>query len=345
MICVLEITEGPARGKRIFLKENTSLEVGRVSTAYLSIPSDSHMSRRHLLLESIDNVFRVRDVGSSNGTFVNNSKISSVELHTGDIIRAGMTVLSVVIRNDGENPHDGDGVSFSQSATIQSPDATLSELGGNESIRTMDGLDLFDCESTVRIPAATERQTAQFSPSSLPKEPADGDLGHAIWWKNYYQPSAVVGVFEQTALFLGVNSNLAGLVLEFAKEFKIVVIVNQSQLEPDGVKFLRYLYEAGKIETISLSLCLVKFGDHPSLIQLVEHCEGQDAMVVVGSRSGIDLADLKPYANSLSYPSMFSKHVLDQDASLRKKLLKRDMFALFEPNRDWKTGLLINDRL
>lgn len=341
MICVLEVIEGPARGKRIWLKENQSLEVGRVSTADFSIPSDSHLSRRHLLLESIVNGFRVRDVGSSNGTFVNNAKISAVELQTGDIVRAGMTVLSVSIRNDGENPHDPDGVSFSQSITKQSQGAPVSELEGNGSIRTMEGLDKFDFESTVRIPA-TEPQTAQCLPDSLPKEPADGGLGHAIWWKRYYKPTAAVGVFEQTSLFEGINGNLAGLVLEFAKEFKIVAIVNQSQLEPDGVKFLQHLYEAGKIETISWSLCLVKLDDHPSLIQLVEHCEGHDAMVVIGRRTRLELAELKPYANSLSYPSMFSKHVFDQDASLRRTLLKNDVLALFEPNRDGKTGLLIN---
>jgi pSer/pThr/pTyr-binding forkhead associated (FHA) protein len=362
MICVLEIIDGPARGKRIWLKENQSLELGRVSTADFAVPSDSHMSRRHLLFEATIGGFRVRDVGSANGTFVNNRKVSVVELQTGDIVRAGMTVLSVSMRNNGENPHDRDGLSFTQSATIQSPNATVSEfVEKSGTVRSLEGLGKFDFDQTVRIPVTEEKPSAS-STRSLPTKPCDPQpvakessalvtptsalphdcLGREIWWKNYFGPSSVVGVFEQTAIFDGPDGNLAGLALTFAKVLKTIAIVNQSQLTPAGVKFLQRLYDAGMVETVSWSLCFVKMDGYSLVTQLINHCEQQDAMVVLGSPFRLGLAELKPYANSLSYPSMFSQHVLDHDASLRKTLLKNDIFALFEPNRDWKTSLLIN---
>ena len=362
MICVLEVIEGPARGKRIWLKENQSLEVGRVSTAEFAIPADAHMSRRHLLFEAIANGFRVRDVGSANGTFVNNAKISVVELRTGDLVRAGMTVLSVSLREKGENPHDRDGLSFAHSVTIQSSGATFSGAIGSEpeersgTIRTVEGLQNCDFDSTVQIQVA-EKPSQECLASSLPTEiltgkpattltppaavPPEDGLGR-VWWKSYFTPTAVSGVFEQTSTLDGLDGNLVELVLKFAKMRKSIAVVNQTQLSPNGVKFLKSLYDAGKAETISWSLCFVKLNDHASIVQLVKNCEGHDAMVVLGGQFRPGLVDLKPHANSLSYPSMFSQHILDQDGSFRKTLLKSDVFALYEPNTDGKTGLLIN---
>lgn len=372
MICVLEVIEGPARGKRIWLKENQSLEMGRVSTADFAVPSDAHMSRRHLLFEAIANGFRVRDVGSANGTFVNNAKISVVELQTGDVVRAGMTVLSVSLREKGENPHDRDGLSFAQSVTIQSQSATVSgtlvsgsnvlATSGSEpeersgTIRSVEGLPSCDLDSTVRI-RFVEKPAHECLASNLPTEilagkpeltlasptavPAADGLGR-MWWKSYFTPTAVSGVFEQSSTLDGPEGNLAELVLKFAKMRKSIAVVNQTQLSTDGVKFLKSLYEAGKAEPISWSLCFVKLNDNASIVRLVKICQGHDAMVVLGGQFRPGLVDLKPHANSLSYPSMFSQHILDQDGSFRKTLLKNEIFALYEPSKDGKTGLLIN---
>ena len=71
------------------------------------------MSRRHLLLDSTQNVFRVRDVGSANGTFLNNAPVRVQELRAGDRIRAGMTIFLVSIKEGSDNPHEEDGISFS----------------------------------------------------------------------------------------------------------------------------------------------------------------------------------------------------------------------------------------
>ena len=352
MICVLDVIEGPASGKRIWLRENQILELGRVSTADFSIPADSHMSRRHLMLESSPNGFRVRDVGSSNGTFVNNARVSAVELKSGDMIRAGMTVLSVSIKNDGDNPHDGDGLSFSQSVTIQRASSSAPERRERSgTIRSLEGLEKsdsetsdsasFDAEATVRLQAKELGGHASFC-ESLEQSPTEISQGRPVWWRSYFQPTSVLGVFDQNKLFEALDGNLCGLVLEFSKEFQIVVIVNQGQLDPDGVAFLKELYDLGDIETFSWSLCMVKSKDRLVLQELVHHCQGKDSLIVVGSQVRQGLADLKPFANSLSYPSMFTKHIKDQDATLRRTLLKTGVMALFEIDQDGKIGLLIN---
>lgn len=347
MICVLDVIEGPASGKRIWLRENQVLQIGRVSTADFSIPADAHMSRRHLMLESSPDGFRVRDVGSSNGTFVNNARISIVELKSGDMIRAGMTVLSVSIKNNGDNPHDGDGLSFSQSTPIQSaiPNAPeRRERGGT--IRSLEGLgksdsETFDSETTVRLQAKELVENA-VSSESLAQPPTEISQGEPVWWRSYFQPTAVMGVFAQNKLFEAADGNLNGLVLEFSKEIQIVAIVNQGQLEPEGVAFLKKLYDLGDIEMFSLSICMVKSKDRTVLIELINHCQGRDALIVIGSHVMHGFAALKPFANSLSYPSLFTKHLNDQDVALRQTLLKMNVMVLFEVDRDGKIGLLIN---
>jgi pSer/pThr/pTyr-binding forkhead associated (FHA) protein len=86
----------------VFLGNNQRLVIGRLSTADFSIPSDQHLSRNHLLVESDDTGFRVRDLGSCNGTFVNNAPISQVEIFSGDIIRAGKSVFEVQLKREAK---------------------------------------------------------------------------------------------------------------------------------------------------------------------------------------------------------------------------------------------------
>lgn len=104
MFCVLRVIDGPAQGSQLFLGCNQRLTIGRLSTADFSIPSDQHLSRNHLAVESDESSFRVIDMGSSNGTFVNNSPVSRIEICSGDIIRAGKSVFEVQLKNQGKKP-------------------------------------------------------------------------------------------------------------------------------------------------------------------------------------------------------------------------------------------------
>jgi pSer/pThr/pTyr-binding forkhead associated (FHA) protein len=112
MICVIDVVAGPAKGKRVWIREDGQLQIGRHSAAELSIPSDPHLSRRHVLIEGTSGKFRARDLGSANGTFVNRAEITATELFDGDQIQAGTTMLAVAFLPDGTNPHGSDGVLF-----------------------------------------------------------------------------------------------------------------------------------------------------------------------------------------------------------------------------------------
>jgi pSer/pThr/pTyr-binding forkhead associated (FHA) protein len=51
------------------------------------------VSRLHASIESCRNGFRIVDLDSSNGVFVNETRVSSALLHDGDMIQLGSVVL------------------------------------------------------------------------------------------------------------------------------------------------------------------------------------------------------------------------------------------------------------
>lgn len=101
MICLLQVIEGPLAGHQCWLRDDQRLSIGRMSTSDFPVVSDLHMSRCHLLVEGNRTVFRLRDVGSSNGTWVNEARVNAVEICDGDTIRAGKSAFRVYLRQSG----------------------------------------------------------------------------------------------------------------------------------------------------------------------------------------------------------------------------------------------------
>src|SRR5580658_9154506 len=73
---------------------NDRLSVGRSAAAELSFPEDAGLSRQHFAFEAHGEGWTVQDLGSKNGTFVNNVPIRSpLVLKSGDRITAGHLVV------------------------------------------------------------------------------------------------------------------------------------------------------------------------------------------------------------------------------------------------------------
>src|SRR3982751_5597750 len=82
------------------------LSVGRSSASELCFPEDAGLSRQHFAFEAQDGEWTVQDLGSKNGTFVNNIPLKArLILKPGDRITAGHLV--VVYSPDAENPNSG----------------------------------------------------------------------------------------------------------------------------------------------------------------------------------------------------------------------------------------------
>ncbi|MFN8036190.1 MAG: FHA domain-containing protein [Acidimicrobiia bacterium] len=84
---MIVVSKGPNAGSKYLLQgEVTTAGRHPESTIFLD---DVTVSRRHALIRHDGAVFRLQDVGSLNGTYVNRSRVDDVELHNGDVVQIG----------------------------------------------------------------------------------------------------------------------------------------------------------------------------------------------------------------------------------------------------------------
>ncbi|MCA9140904.1 MAG: GGDEF domain-containing protein [Planctomycetales bacterium] len=72
----------------MLLIESDELVIGRDAGADLMLP-DNSVSRRHAVIRRTSQGFEIKDLGSTNGTFVAGEQITKVALKSGDTIRLG----------------------------------------------------------------------------------------------------------------------------------------------------------------------------------------------------------------------------------------------------------------
>src|SRR5262249_34787141 len=78
---------GPQMGTRYVITARP-LIIGRGDNCDIYI-NDSSVSRRHAAVEASPAGVRVTDLGSTNGTFINNAAVASAALRDGDYLRVG----------------------------------------------------------------------------------------------------------------------------------------------------------------------------------------------------------------------------------------------------------------
>lgn len=93
----IEAQTGPVAGLEFHVNE-TPIVIGRAIDCELTLLR-SHVSRNHARLQVIDNTLNIEDLGSSNGTYVNGSKITDkARLYDGDEIRLKDIIFTVIER-------------------------------------------------------------------------------------------------------------------------------------------------------------------------------------------------------------------------------------------------------
>ncbi len=86
-------TEAKVRLKT--MAHSAPVTIGRDKTAHIAL-DDPQASRIHTAIRYWDDIFIVRDMGSSNGTLLNGRKIDVAKLTPGDVIKVGDTEIAVV---------------------------------------------------------------------------------------------------------------------------------------------------------------------------------------------------------------------------------------------------------
>jgi hypothetical protein len=89
MVVILEAVSGPVLGRRIEIGGGKIVRIGRTGKSDYPIVEDGYLSGLHFAVECDGTQCRIRDLGSSNGTFVNGSRITEQLVQEGDSVVAG----------------------------------------------------------------------------------------------------------------------------------------------------------------------------------------------------------------------------------------------------------------
>src|SRR3989338_2392741 len=92
--CQLLVLEGENKNKRLTLSKNLT-KIGKRENNDLII-NDKTVSRNHLEIEYASDSFLLRDLGSTNGTYLNGNRVKEAYLAPGDRIKLGNTVIEFV---------------------------------------------------------------------------------------------------------------------------------------------------------------------------------------------------------------------------------------------------------
>jgi signal transduction histidine kinase len=90
-VASLFVIQGADQGKRFELRAKP-MALGRDGSNPIRL-HDNEVSRRHAEMRPVDETYRIVDLGSANGTFVNGRPVEHAALKSGDQVRIGQTVM------------------------------------------------------------------------------------------------------------------------------------------------------------------------------------------------------------------------------------------------------------
>jgi len=97
MQVTLRVIAGPHTGRIFTFNQHDTFLIGRSESANFCLPEDRFFSRNHCLLEIAPPQIFLRDLGSTNGTYINGLRVEAVHLKSGDRIQGGETILEVEV--------------------------------------------------------------------------------------------------------------------------------------------------------------------------------------------------------------------------------------------------------
>lgn len=96
----LNVVAGPQTGRSFTFDQHDTFMIGRSEDSQFCLPQDRFFSRHHCLIEIAPPQAFLRDLASTNGTFVNGLRVETAHLKSGDRIQGGETVLEVDVTVD-----------------------------------------------------------------------------------------------------------------------------------------------------------------------------------------------------------------------------------------------------
>jgi pSer/pThr/pTyr-binding forkhead associated (FHA) protein len=93
---IVTFMSGAEDGRQVTV-ENQTVSIGREERNDVVVPYDSRVSRRHLQVDALEHQLRLIDLGSRNGTFLEDGTriVEPVLIAYGNLFRLGRTWLKI----------------------------------------------------------------------------------------------------------------------------------------------------------------------------------------------------------------------------------------------------------
>lgn len=228
----VEVVAGPHLGQRFEFDRHGTLIAGRAADAHLCLRDDPYFSRYHFRLEvNPPKVFLV-DLGSRNGTAVNDERATEAALKDGDLISGGKTTISVACAAEA--------VQLAKGQPPADPWTTLTPESGPQPCSPP------DAQSKVSLYRTTVPLAVALPASScvmIPGYEIIRELGHGGMGTVYHARQVATGKEVAVKVIVPANAADAAATKLFIREAGILSQLNHPRI----VRFLELGLAAGQV--------------------------------------------------------------------------------------------------
>jgi uncharacterized protein (TIGR02270 family) len=158
----IEIVSGPEKGRTLQLSDNQLLRVGRSKKADAVFALDKSISSLHFSLECAEQICRIKDLNSRNGTFLNGRRVTEAVLKTGDEILAGHTTCVVSIHDTSLSASSSVRTGASVEESISSDQTIALTITPTVPVATLDQMDVSAAVTKETKPSRVARSPRRF---------------------------------------------------------------------------------------------------------------------------------------------------------------------------------------
>ncbi len=254
MRVTLHVVAGPQTGRDFSFDQHDTFLIGRSEDAQFCLPHDRFFSRNHCLIEIAPPQAFLRDLNSTNGTFVNGMRVAEAHLKSGDRIQGGETVLEVEVTTGLED--------FADTARMNLHPSVVNVTCLNCSVPV--AVEATHPEAKLSFVCDDCREKLKTNPQPIPN----------------YQMIRVIGQGGMGSVMLG-RSDADGRAVAI-KTLLPEVAVSEQSLK----RFMREIEVASSLKHPNI-VAYVEHGTHNGLVYLVtEFIQGMDASRLARHRGG-----------------------------------------------------------
>ena len=257
MRVTLHVVAGPQTGRDFTFDQHDTFMIGRSEDSQFCLPHDRFFSRHHCLLEIAPPQAFLRDLGSTNGTFVNGIRVETAHLKHGDRIQGGETVLEVEVASDNIQIK---GSAFEKSARAEPSLVSIACLNCGAPAKT----EASDPDEKLSYVCDACREQLRKNPQPIPN----------------YQMIRILGQG-------GMGSVMLARSVKTGRAVAIKTLLPEVAVSDQSLKrFMREIEVAASLRHANI-VSYIEHGSHNGIIYLItEYVAGMDAAKLATIRGG-----------------------------------------------------------